>query len=149
MNFIVPSNLPLNSATFMEKNFPDWNPVFCPVSGICTSDGCIWRFSMQVNSYCYTNSSIKFPVGLGFRFSVQFPVFVLLMVVSMYFFYIKISFVLLIFFSQFIVLKRIFRLVLKNITLKTTHSHWAILQTYSCIFRSIMNSKYFHVNYSR
>ena len=54
---------------------------------------------------------IKFSRWSGVRFSVRFPVFVLLMVVSMYFLYIKISFVLLIFFSEFIVLKRIFRLV--------------------------------------
>ena len=39
VNFIVPSNLPLTSATFMEKNFPDWDPVFCQVSGFCTSSG--------------------------------------------------------------------------------------------------------------
>ena len=32
------SNSLSNSATFVEKNFPDSDPIFCPVSGFCTSD---------------------------------------------------------------------------------------------------------------
>ena len=54
---------------------------------------------------------IKFSRWSGVRFSVRFPVFVLLMVVSKYLYKEKISVVLQIVFSEFIVLKRIFRLV--------------------------------------
>ena len=56
---IEPTNLSSNSATLVEKKFSDWNPVFCPVSGFCTSDGHIWKFLMQENSYCHINSFIK------------------------------------------------------------------------------------------
>ena len=59
--------------------------------------GPIEKIPTQANSYSHTGSSIKIYGWSGVRFSVRFPVFVLLMVVSMYFLYIKISFVLLIF----------------------------------------------------
>ena len=34
-----------------QKIFPDLSPVFCPVSGFCTSDGPIEKFFMQVNFF--------------------------------------------------------------------------------------------------
>ena len=49
MNFIKPSNILLNSASFVEKNFPDHDPVFCPVSGFSTSDGHIQKIPMRMN----------------------------------------------------------------------------------------------------
>ena len=49
----------LNSATFVEKNFPDWDPVFGPVSGFSTSDGHIQKIPMHMNYYLHTISAIK------------------------------------------------------------------------------------------
>ena len=60
VNFIVPSNLPLTSATFMEKNFPDWDPVFCPVSGFCTSSGDTNLIIGWIMQYSIRNSKMKF-----------------------------------------------------------------------------------------
>ena len=45
---------------FIHKNF--WlvrGPVFCPVSGFCTSDGPIKKITMQATLYSHTGSSIK------------------------------------------------------------------------------------------
>ena len=79
---------------FIHKNFRlIRGPVFCPVSSFCTSDGPIEKNFMQENFFWYTRS-FGYKIFLMVRFSVRFPVFVLLM-----------------FFSEIIVLKRIFRLV--------------------------------------
>ena len=71
-------------------------PVFCPVSGFCTSDGPIEKIPMQANLYSHTGSSIKISGWSGVRFSVRFPVFVLLMVISKKNLCRKISFVILV-----------------------------------------------------
>ena len=68
---------------FIHKNFRlVRGPVFCPVSGFCTSDGPIEKITMQATLYSHTGSSIKISGWSGVRFSVRFPVFVLLMVLS-------------------------------------------------------------------
>ena len=75
---------------FIHKNFRlVRGPVFCPVSGFCTSDGPIEKITMQATLYSHTGSSIKISGWSGVRFSVRFPVFVLLMVVSKYSLYKK------------------------------------------------------------
>ena len=101
------------SYRFIHKNFRlVRGPVFCPVSGFCTSDGHIEKKIMQENFFCHTGSftRIIFPVVRG-------PVFCPVsgfctsdgcIKISLYR---KISVVLQIVFSEFIVLKRIFRLV--------------------------------------
>ena len=45
---------------FIHKNFRlVRGPVFCPVSGFCTSDGPIEKITMQATLYSHTGSSIK------------------------------------------------------------------------------------------
>ena len=45
---------------FIHKNFRlVRGPVFCPVSGFCTSDGPIEKIPMQANLYSHTGLSIK------------------------------------------------------------------------------------------
>ena len=96
---------------FIHKNFRlIRGPVF--VLRMVISKKFLFR---QISFDLLVNLHIKFSRWSGVRFSVRFPVFVLLMVVSMDFLYTKISFVLLIFFSEFIVLKRIFRLVFNSL----------------------------------
>ena len=68
-----------------------WGPVFCLVSGFCTSDGPIEKITMQATLYSHTGSSIKklcrhissfgikFSRWSGVWFSVRFPVFALRM----------------------------------------------------------------------
>ena len=58
--------------------------------------GPIEKIPMQANLYSHTGSSIKISGWSGVRFSVRFPVFVLLMVISKKFLCRKISFVILI-----------------------------------------------------
>ena len=53
--------------------------------------GPIEKIPMQANLYSHTGSSIKISGWSGVRFSVRFPVFVLLMVVSKYFYTEKIK----------------------------------------------------------
>ena len=48
------------SYRFIHKNFRlVRGPVFCPVSGFCTSDGPIEKIPMQANLYSHADSSIK------------------------------------------------------------------------------------------
>ena len=65
----------LNSVTFVGKNFPDWDPVFGPVSGFSTSDGHIQKIPTQMNYYLHIISAIKISSWSGVRFFVRFPVF--------------------------------------------------------------------------
>ena len=90
-------NSMLNCANFVEKNFPDRDPVFCPVSGFCTYCGPIKKISCrQISFDILVHLHIKFSRWSGVRFSVRFPVFVLLMVLSKKILCRKISFVILI-----------------------------------------------------
>ena len=105
----IPMQANLNSPTGSSIKIYGW-------SGVRFSIRFLY-FGWSYRNFFYdilVHLHIKFFRWSGVRFSVRFPVFVLLMVVSMYFSYTKISFVLLIFLSEFIVLKRIFRLVFQN-----------------------------------
>ena len=67
---------------FFHKNFRFVRgPVFCTVSGFCTSDGHIEKIPMLMDLNWHKKSSTKISGWSGVRFSVRFPVFVLLKVI--------------------------------------------------------------------